>query len=192
MRKINIEKLSGKSVEELIKENNSIVEYLNSCFGKNDDDPCFTENYEKEKYKTSYNRYEELQEILKFNDSQKKVIKAYEIRAEINKCRELIFKANNNVCYICGCDLIEILVIHHIHSIAEGGCNDLDNLAVLCPTCHAIVHKLSLEDETHIFAKKLENYFVKPEMEKITDLSYLKTKNREEFLNNLSKLQVIK
>lgn len=43
-------------------------------------------------------------------------------------------------CECCGNDEREILVLHHVRRVADGGGNTRSNLASLCPNCHARVH----------------------------------------------------
>lgn len=43
-------------------------------------------------------------------------------------------------CELCGFDFWPVLESHHAIPISEGGQDDASNIAVLCPTCHAIVH----------------------------------------------------
>ncbi|MFA5299166.1 MAG: HNH endonuclease [Lutibacter sp.] len=50
-----------------------------------------------------------------------------------------IFRRAKTACAICGwndatCD------IHHIISIKAGGTNDFENLIIVCPNCHRIIH----------------------------------------------------
>jgi hypothetical protein len=43
-------------------------------------------------------------------------------------------------CQRCGYSNIDILVVHHIIRRSDGGTDDLDNLELVCPTCHAEIH----------------------------------------------------
>lgn len=40
----------------------------------------------------------------------------------------------------CGYTNTQILVVHHIVRRSDGGSDDLDNLELICPNCHAEVH----------------------------------------------------
>ncbi len=56
----------------------------------------------------------------------------------------------NAVWYRCEnprCNYTQFLDVHHIVSEVEGGTNRLDNLIVLCPTCHAAVHSEEISEE---------------------------------------------
>lgn len=44
-------------------------------------------------------------------------------------------------CEICKFDLTELLEIHHILPLQQGGDNSLDNISYLCPNCHRIIHE---------------------------------------------------
>jgi 5-methylcytosine-specific restriction endonuclease McrA len=44
------------------------------------------------------------------------------------------------VCERCGYAKVHILVIHHIVGRSDGGSDELDNLMLVCPNCHAEIH----------------------------------------------------
>lgn len=43
-------------------------------------------------------------------------------------------------CQRCNYSDVNILVIHHIVRRSDGGSDDLDNLELVCPNCHAEIH----------------------------------------------------
>lgn len=47
-------------------------------------------------------------------------------------------------CEVCAwaAPFYDALCVHHIVPVADGGDDALDNLVVLCPNCHAVVHAL--------------------------------------------------
>ena len=45
-------------------------------------------------------------------------------------------------CQICNLTFKPILQIHHIEPVSTGGTDDVDNLLILCPNCHKIIHAL--------------------------------------------------
>lgn len=63
------------------------------------------------------------------------------IRAEQSSIKRKMLK-NQKIahCEYCGNKTKEILQIHHIDSVANGGNNDLNNLIILCPNCHKAAH----------------------------------------------------
>lgn len=63
-------------------------------------------------------------------------------RRQSSKLKPQVLSEHNHTCWICCFDFAPILSVHHIVLISEGGDNDLDNLVILCPNCHAIVHKI--------------------------------------------------
>ena len=75
------------------------------------------------------------------NDSKRKTYgyKAYEILK-----REAHTDQGNN-CIICGWTvegtMFGCCVVHHIIPVSEGGKDDIDNVAVLCPNCHVLAHQ---------------------------------------------------
>lgn len=62
------------------------------------------------------------------------------IRNEQATLRKQILKLVNK-CDICGDFTKEILQVHHIIPVKEGGTNNADNLIVLCPNCHYKAHR---------------------------------------------------
>lgn len=44
------------------------------------------------------------------------------------------------VCENCQYNNFAILNVHHIIEVCNGGSDDLDNLLLLCPNCHAVEH----------------------------------------------------
>lgn len=62
-------------------------------------------------------------------------------RTNLTKLKiELIEKYD--CCQICKFDFKPILQIHHITPISNGGKNDVENLLVVCPNCHKIIHAI--------------------------------------------------
>ena len=58
--------------------------------------------------------------------------------------RELVFEAllrlyNKSSCQNCGSK--KMLLIHHIIPLSNGGKNILDNIAILCKSCHSKLHR---------------------------------------------------
>ena len=78
-----------------------------------------------------------------------------QLRNEIPAIKAEIVKRFNDQCYVCSFNCTPILAVHHIHHLSLGGNNSQDNLVLLCPNCHAIVHKMikeiNLHDEIDIF-----------------------------------------
>lgn len=55
--------------------------------------------------------------------------------------RRCIIELRGEHCELCGYDKVpSILVVHHIVRRCDGGTNDLNNLQLICPNCHAIQH----------------------------------------------------
>lgn len=55
--------------------------------------------------------------------------------------RRMIVEQHGELCELCGYDKHpKILVVHHIVEKCNGGTNDLDNLQLICPNCHALQH----------------------------------------------------
>lgn len=85
-------------------------------------------------------------------------------RKSITKEKEILLDLFGR-CEICGYDYKPSLQIHHIIPLSNNGSNDIDNLALLCPNCHALVHslmsdsarKIMSNDEIDLWIKKTFN-----------------------------------
>lgn len=55
------------------------------------------------------------------------------------KTKKEVLERDNNKCTKCGS--AETLQIHHVERFSKGGSHDVDNLVVLCVSCHAEEHK---------------------------------------------------
>ena len=67
-------------------------------------------------------------------------VKKVKIRREQPKVKRDLIESGNNSCSICGYDCTPILHLHHIKDVQFGGDNSPENVTLLCPNCHAIVH----------------------------------------------------
>ena len=81
-----------------------------------------------------------------FTERKKKIkqqrnLLVLEYRKEIAKYKKSILDLRMNQCELCGFDLLDLLEIHHVLPLQQGGDNSLENILCLCPTCHRIVHK---------------------------------------------------
>ncbi len=54
-------------------------------------------------------------------------------------------KLQRQTCEVCGHNVVRDLEVHHLQPRAEGGSNELRNLAVLCETCHDKHHNGELD-----------------------------------------------
>lgn len=57
--------------------------------------------------------------------------------------RKQIIEAKGNICENCGKKVILTYdsILHHIVPIKEGGSNDLENIRLLCSSCHTTLHR---------------------------------------------------
>lgn len=44
-------------------------------------------------------------------------------------------------CAVCGFAVASVLHLHHRVPVSKGGTNRIDNVVLLCPNCHALVHE---------------------------------------------------
>lgn len=62
-------------------------------------------------------------------------------RSVARRTRSAFLRKNEYAeCYVCLYGCAVVLEAHHIHPVAETGGTD-GSLALICPNCHAIVHK---------------------------------------------------
>lgn len=64
------------------------------------------------------------------------------MRNELQYKREEVIDLFDGQCEVCSYFNEDILEIHHILPLSEGGDNNWDNLSVLCPNCHRSVHEV--------------------------------------------------
>lgn len=96
------------------------------------------------------------------------------IRREAAKNRKTAIKENGERCFICGFDLPDALVIHHIIPVADGGTNASANLVALCPTCHDVVHR-AIRDG-HSFLGRLGSCYNGWQINRIEKIAFIKSK----------------
>lgn len=53
--------------------------------------------------------------------------------------KKAAFKRNGGQCQKCG--ISASLTVHHIHAVADGGLDTLENACTLCSTCHVEWHQ---------------------------------------------------
>lgn len=51
-----------------------------------------------------------------------------------------VLESGEGQCYICRMENSNLLEVHHIVPIKDGGDGSFENMVLLCPNCHAIVH----------------------------------------------------
>lgn len=83
------------------------------------------------------------------NKAYKKVTTRKPISRKIQKIK---MQETNGNCEICGCCISAILEFHHIKMVSEGGNNNYDNIKLICPNCHSLLHILN--DTKDINARK--------------------------------------
>ena len=57
-----------------------------------------------------------------------------------NPLKVALAHERGGVCELCQYNNFAILQAHHIIEKSNGGSDDLENLMLLCPTCHALQH----------------------------------------------------
>lgn len=68
------------------------------------------------------------------------------VRKKARRKKKHMVRYRGSNCEQCeGSFEIEKLTIHHILSISEGGNNHMDNLMLVCDTCHKRIHRGKVE-----------------------------------------------
>lgn len=67
-------------------------------------------------------------------------VKQSRIRSAQPKVKRELINTGSKSCRICGYGCTPILHLHHIKDVQYGGDNSPENIVLLCPNCHAIVH----------------------------------------------------
>jgi 5-methylcytosine-specific restriction endonuclease McrA len=102
-----------------------------------------------------------------------KELKRKESRTEAQLVRGEIINNQKGECYICGSFVPYIMEIHHIHSVAQGGSGDIDNLVGLCPNCHHVVDSCHshMADNPH-FQEWAEHHYLEAQQDKLISVAY--------------------
>lgn len=58
----------------------------------------------------------------------------------VRKLKKLLLAERGYKCEECSFKVVEILQVHHVVRRCDGGSNELNNLKLLCPNCHALKH----------------------------------------------------
>ncbi len=61
---------------------------------------------------------------------------------DLEALRNRVIALHGNACVRCGYNKYPILHIHHIVEKSKGGLDDINNLELICPLCHAEEHYL--------------------------------------------------
>ncbi len=59
---------------------------------------------------------------------------------DLETLRKRIIELRGDKCVRCGYNKYPVLHIHHIIEKSKGGLDDINNLELICPTCHAEEH----------------------------------------------------
>lgn len=62
------------------------------------------------------------------------------LRREQTRIKRKMILAGDKKCHVCGFDCTPVLQIHHVTPLELGGGNEENNLKLLCPNCHSIIH----------------------------------------------------
>ncbi|GIV98814.1 HNH endonuclease [Roseiflexus sp.] len=57
--------------------------------------------------------------------------------------KQQIFELYGSRCYACGFSIHTILRVHHRIPVSLGGTDEIENLVLVCPNCHTLIHLFS-------------------------------------------------
>lgn len=147
--------LKGFSFDEITEIITAIIENASNSQPVNIDDLAVPE------YSTCDLTEEEIEHIINFKDSDAgiKITDGQTAKRVYNtsiiKQLKRLYKGN---CQICACNpvnthSVDISEVHHINYFSVSHNNDSDNLIVLCPNHHRLIHKLNpvFNSTTHSF-----------------------------------------
>lgn len=140
----------NKKISDGVKRHNQLKEYHYIC------EKCNNEFITSSKIKTNrrihcefckrkVEHYKNINEITSITDLSKRTISK-------------ILKRANKECTLCGwnestCD------IHHIIPKSQGGTNEHNNLIIVCPNCHRIIHTTNKYTIEYLKERSIENKF---------------------------------
>ena len=67
--------------------------------------------------------------------------------------KKRLIQARGASCQRCGYADVNILTVHHIIRRSDGGSNELENLELVCPTCHTEIHFYGVKHSKRGIAK---------------------------------------
>lgn len=131
-----------QKIKELKEEHLSLIDLANKCIDNGEFDTHNELGYSIIDFAKLLSKIDELDKIIDLDTKAKDKKEKSKIRAFITRNKEEILQLHNNKCDVCELEIEDILEIHHILPMSNGGDNSLDNLSCLCPNCHAILHKI--------------------------------------------------
>lgn len=96
-------------------------------------------------------------------------------RKEARDSKKIVLERAGDHCEVCSFNCKYIPNIHHIVAVEDGGNGAPENLIVLCPNCHAIIHKmaslLQKKGDTQSFSSWLGFFLRKQQIHHMYQLS---------------------
>lgn len=138
---------------------------------ENDDDALLSflmSNIDKrERYCSESKKKHLIVEIVRIRSVQEKEIKKFRnnkiknYRREIQDLKQDIVSLHNGECDICELELGDMLEVHHILPLQNGGNNSWTNISCLCPNCHTLIHKyISILENSKANANKCVEFAI--------------------------------
>lgn len=74
------------------------------------------------------------------NSQERGIFHTHNGKSSISTYRKLAFKIYDAKCYYCGyCKHLDVLQVHHMDENRNN--NSIENLRIVCPTCHSEIHR---------------------------------------------------
>jgi hypothetical protein len=94
--------------------------------------------------------------------------------------RVLVLTESGYRCAVPTCRAILALDMHHIWEVSAGGGDDPDNLIALCPTCHALYHRGTIQQESiYVYKAMLVAITRAFDVEAIDRLLFLESREKD-------------
>lgn len=133
--KCNHSKFCSQQCSSAYRRNRPVEVVCNQCSN------TFTKN--ESRLKRSYKHFCTnlcKKEYYEVNSHERGVYNKHNGRSATSTYRKLAFASYKHECYYCKYDkFIDVLQVHHLDENRNN--NSLENLRIVCPTCHSEVHK---------------------------------------------------
>ncbi len=120
-----------------------------------------------------------LEQISNLSEDERRYLKSCviadmkkESRKDATSIRKTLIERSNGRCEICSYGITVLLNAHHIFSVDEGGPGVPQNLIMLCPNCHDMVHKIISIKADRIKRDQMYQYIPYPIILRLMDVAH--------------------
>jgi len=101
--------------------------------------------------------------------------------------KQQVLERYGNRCYACGFSIHSILVVHHCVPISLGGTDEIENLVLVCPNCHTLIHRFSSKRyDGREISDFLTPEYSREAIERIAELSHAIRQEKQRIQRNAS------